>query len=107
MNFKQWIENREILYSWLSPRGEFVPLNGISHMDHSYSLGLNIGDMWQKGWFRINYLGDKIYANNEKLFINDRQKKALIDAAIENNMNYIVYDSGEDEKIIWSKDQAF
>lgn len=104
-SFKEWLfsENKEILHSWLSPQGKFIPLMGKSHGDYAQFLGSNIDQMWQKGWARIIYFADKIYAHNEKMPINSNQKKALIDAAIENHMNYVVYDSGDDEKIIWSE----
>ena len=44
-----------------------------------------------------------LFRSNEKMAINAQQTKALIDAAIENHMNYVIYDSGDDEKIIWSE----
>lgn len=103
MRFFVWLENRENLHSWLSPTGKFVPLMGKSHGDYAQSLGSNIDQMWEKGWARIIYFADKVYAHNEKMPLNFKQKNSLIDAAIENNMNHVVYDSGDNETIIWSE----
>lgn len=104
MKFIVWLENRENLHSWLNPQGEFISLNGKSHGDYSSSVGLNIDQMFLKGWLRITFYSNKIYAHNDKLkSINYKQKKSLIDLAIENHMSHVILDFGENEKIIWSE----
>jgi len=104
MHFKQFLENRENLHSWLSPKGEFFPLFG--HYNHGSWAQSNhnaqIDQMWKKGWFRINYYGTTLYAHNETMPLNQIQTKELIDSAIENHMEKVVWDSGNDEKVLWT-----
>ena len=76
---------------------------GKSHGDIAQAMGKTIDQMWAEGWFRIIYANNKLYAHNEKMMPNERQKSALIDGAIENHFSHVVYDSGDDERVIWSE----
>jgi len=96
-------EGREVGHSWLDRRGNFVPLNGKSHGDYAQNIGKTIDQMWAEGWMRVIFANNMLYAHNEKIAPNSKQIAALKNAAIENNFTHVVYDSGNDEKVIWSE----
>ena len=98
-----YLRGREVGHSWLDRRGNFVPLNGKSHGDYAQNIGKTIDQMWAEGWMRVIFANNMLYAHNEKIAPNSKQIAALKNAAIENNFTHVVYDSGNDEKVIWSE----
>lgn len=98
------------LQSWLSCRGEFFPLMGKSHTDDaSRHSGLSNSidakdDLFRKGWMRVTFLNDIIYINNPKVIPNREQNQELIDLAIiRGNINKIIHDNDNYEKVLWTK----
>ena len=98
-----FFEGREVGHSWLAPNGQFTPLNGKSHGDFAQRAGKTIDQMWAEGWLRVIFANNMLYAHNEVSFPNSKQKAALKNAAIENHFSHVIYDSGDDEKVIWSE----
>jgi len=100
-------EDKRDAYSWQSPSGRFIPVKS-THAQDAWEIGGKqpntdyIMNRWKAGWNRIHYAGDSLYCHNEVMPPNERQKRKLIDLAQEIGVNEIVYDGGEDSKIIWS-----
>jgi hypothetical protein len=58
-------------------------------------------NMFQKNWLRLNYYGNSVYAHNSIKCPNEKQMRELKSLAIENNVEKIVWDSEENEKVLW------
>ena len=61
-------------------------------------------DSWRKGFNRIHYYGDTLYVHNEVHYPSDRQIASLIQLALHNDFNKIVFDKGDNEKVLWTRD---
>ena len=117
MYFKSWIikEERDKLRSWLTPQGEFHPLQGKMHSDdalnfHSITSQYYkeaIEDLYKKGWQRVTNYVNTIMISNPYREPNRDQKEALINLAIEQNMSNVTYDNDKTETIIWDKSDKF
>lgn len=111
--------NLNIFYSWLSPSGEFFPIPNMETHDswmYRYMRRKGMIDLdiprghidvvetaFTKGWCRITRYGDSVYCHNSVYKPSGKILKALIDSAIEHNMGKIVWDSEDDEKVLWSE----
>ena len=60
--------------------------------------------LFNKGWQRITFYSKDLYANNNIKPPNQKQKKELIDLAITNNFERIIYDNENIDKVIWHVD---
>ncbi len=115
IKLKQLLEStnsEKYRYSWQLPSGKFSPVQ-YSHGTHAFKILsiLNPGwdpkndhimELWKKGYNRIVNSGNTLLVHNEIKPPSDKQKKALIDLAIECNDEYVEYDSGNNSKILWS-----
>lgn len=90
-------------HSWLSPGGVFHPVRHGSHGADAAKRGTSIEGMWADGWHRVTYVGRMLIAHNEHQGLNERQKQALTDHAIEEGYTHVLHDSGENEKVVWSE----
>jgi hypothetical protein len=93
--------------SWLSPHGKFYPVDkahGKTDIGILNTLDKRdiVNGMWKRGYIRVTYQGDRLYAHIEGNRMNDKQKQCLINLAIENDFDYIYYDTGDDGSIMWS-----
>ena len=108
-------------YSWLKPDGTFIPVK-YSHGSDAHNIRFrsfpnkndfdpkddHILELWKLGWQRItnsNWM-KSIYSHNEKMPPNSRQLKSLKDLAIELNADKVEWDSGNNEKVLWSSHDA-
>jgi len=101
-------------YSWQKPDGIFIPIK-YNHLDDAFILcgripGRDIDYLEERGWNRITHDKQYIICNNTHASPNDKQKKKLIELAIESGFKGIVWDAGEDAhiqyRIIWSKEDV-
>lgn len=100
------------LYSWLSPSGEFKVMQIDFLATHStlatqltgLKYPLNMSKLYGDGWQRITYYGYDIYSNNPTIAPNERQKKALINAAKKHNSQRIIWDNDDRSPVIWHAD---
>lgn len=116
LSFKCVFSSKEEMYSWLSPTGQFFPVD--RNGTHSEAAWLRFppkpGDTkpdplataWQAGWYRITYMGGTLYAHNDLVPPNPSQKKALEDLAIEQHMEDVQIDHNGDLSTIWSYQDA-
>jgi hypothetical protein len=76
------LEDRSDLYSWMDPNGKIHKFP--DHQTHGeFARNLmkasatqfhdNLNTMFFKGWFRLTYYGDLIYAHNSKRMPNIKQ----------------------------------
>ena len=93
-------------YSWLTPDGKFLPVINGSHAEYGYKNIIKstkvIDEMWKMGYMRVCFMGAVLMAHNEIMPPNDKQKKALINLAIECGDTAVEYDYGDDYKTLWS-----
>lgn len=100
------------LYSWLSPDGKFFELQNDFKTTHStlatqltgLKYPLNMSKLYGDGWQRITYYGDDIYSNNPTIAPNERQQKALINAAKNHYSQRIIWDNDDKSPVIWHAD---
>ena len=117
MYFKSWIikEERDKLRSWLTPQGEFHPLQGTMHSHDALNFHSRTSeffkeaqeDLYKKGWQRVTNYVNTIMISNPYREPNRDQKEALINLAIEQNMSTVTYDNDKTETIIWDKSDKF
>lgn len=102
---KEAIDISRKRYSWLTPYGTFLPIK-YSHGSDAVKFTGDVKDpimtAWQKGYFRITFMGSILIAHNEVMVPNDKQKASLINLAVETDAEKIEYDGGENQSIIWS-----
>ncbi len=100
-------------YGWIDPQGNYYPLRGHNnHVDgsrlHGFS-GKSYDEPMKAGWLRVTYFNNwnkiEIGINNDYMPPNRKQLKTTIDMAIENNVSYVYFDDGRDNKVIWSNDE--
>jgi hypothetical protein len=93
-------------YSWQYPSGVFKPIK-YSHGSDAFELTGEVKDpimeLWKKGFMRVVHMGNVLIAHNEVVPPTEKQKSALIDLAIQVGDVSVEYDSGNDQKIIWSE----
>lgn len=109
MKFKLFLEAHEDMHSWLRPDGTFKSLEGRDHGD-IFANDIAFDRALKDGWFRISYLKryeHELFANNPFRQLSQNQKKVLIDLAIENRMDKIIYDNEINLRVIWSRDERF
>lgn len=97
------------LYSWLAPNGKFHPLTDQTHAQYASALTylkypLSMGKLYDEGWQRITYYGEEIYSNNPTIAPNEKQKKALVQAAKDNFSQRIIWDNDYKSPVIWHAD---
>lgn len=112
MRFKQFLEDvRRDLYSWLSPDGKFYPVPSQGHDYAAYKIlkgevepYIALHTLMQRNWLRVTFYARNLVAHNEESkMINSIQRRALIDLAIQNNMESIDFDNGHREINLWNK----
>jgi hypothetical protein len=112
LSFDMFLEHRLDLHSWLDPQGNFYPvqtshyasaINIIQHLKIPLD-GNAVHSLMKLGWMRITYENTLLYANNGFKPLNSNQKKQLVDLAIENNIQKVVFDNDENERVIWSNE---
>lgn len=110
--FKETVKDSSNETSWLDPNGKFHPITRtsttefwLSHSNWALRHNYNINELFDQGWMRVIYIGDTLYVSNDNQILpNFIQKQNLADFAIVNKkFNYIAYDNGNDEKIIWTR----
>jgi len=107
-SFKLFLENRENLTSWLNPSGKFFPVQGsqthtnlaIQITHQAYPKCFQI--LLNKGWQRINYINNNLYAYNTIKPPNQSQLDSLIELAMINKINNIYYDNERSDEILWT-----
>jgi hypothetical protein len=104
---KESIFSRENAYSWQTPVGTFYRVHDTHDMDaRKRIVGMGVKDAvmsaFQKRYNRIHYYGDTIYVHNEVTFPSEKQVNYLIQLALHNEFEKIVYDGGNVEKILWT-----
>jgi hypothetical protein len=98
---------KKMAYSWQRPDGTFIPVR-YSHGSDAWEIAGKQPNtdycmiFWKRGWNRIWYNIHTLFCHNEVQFPNDNQKAALIDLAINMNLEKVEYDSGNNSKILWS-----
>jgi hypothetical protein len=108
--FTEWrlTEAREDLIAWLAPHGKFYPIiQPDTHQSWAVRFFKDknaVENIYKKGWVRVYYYSKTIYASNADNPPNARQRKELIDLALENGFNEVIWDSEENEKVIWSRE---
>ena len=100
------LESKENSYCWLTPTGKVIRVHN-THGETARKIFPNskdpIMEMWKLGYQRVTYMYDgSLLVNNELKFPTRQQLNILIDIAYDGNHDRIVYDSGENEKIIWT-----
>lgn len=114
-------QNKHMFYSWLSPNGDVYPIpSNQSHGDWAdnflKSKGLDTNKikkyesildiMFKKGWCRITKYGDTVYCHKTGIPPTERSLKNIIDACVENNIQFIKLDNETDiDKILWANEQ--
>jgi hypothetical protein len=97
---------REDSYSWLDPQGNFHPIpDGLTHAEAAVNNHRTEQDALQKkGWQRVTlgFNDTPLYADNEYMTPNSKQKKALIDHAIEEGHKVIVHSTSQKEHTLWA-----
>lgn len=107
MNFKIWLEASKEAHSWLSPNGEFNPVFGTTNHSNwavnylKSSIRNVMDDMYHLKWQRVYYSNKELYSNNELYGPNFKQKAALIDLAIIEKFDRVLYDNGDANFVIW------
>ena len=94
------------LHGWQTPDGQFLSMPlGWNHGDYaSNKLDTdNFHDLFLEGYMRITYIGNDLMVNNPFKLPCRKQVKELIDAAIENELETIIYDNDKDEQLLWKK----
>lgn len=108
--FKKFIENfsnPQNKYSWLDPQGTFHPVT-TDHIRFAQEITGNVlgyNEFFKKGYLRITYMGKILYANNPFKIPNEKQKRNLIDLAIFNNMDEIIFDNDKDDFSLWKNEK--
>ena len=115
--FKLWLnestasEYEEYLVSWLSSMGEFIPTEGMTHLDFAKKLVPNASSpeeardtLFNKGYMRVNFSNGILYANNPHVIPNRQQIEYLKELPLElDYINEIVYDNDRSAKTLWSR----
>ena len=115
--FKLWLnestasEYEEYLVSWLSSMGEFIPTEGMTHLDFAKKLVPNASSpeeardtLFNKGYMRVNFSNGILYANNPHVIPNRQQIEYLKELPLElDYINEIVYDNDRSTKTLWSR----
>ena len=115
--FKLWLnestasEYEEYLVSWLSSMGEFIPTEGMTHLDFAKKLVPNASSpeeardtLFNKGYMRVNFSNGILYDNNPHVMPNRRQIEYLKELPLElDYINEIVYDNDRSTKTLWSR----
>jgi len=95
-------------YSWQKPNGDFIPVKDTHHTDAIKNkivlptIKDPIMEAWKRGYNRIHYYGKDLYVHNEVHSPNVDQVRKLIRLAMDSEVERIIYDSGNNEKILWS-----
>ena len=102
------LEDRKNSHCWISPAGRIIPVDN-THDFTARKLSPGpakhdaIMDLWKKGYLRVTYMYDgSLLVNNEVMMPNDIQMRQLMRIAADGEHDKIVYDSGDNEKILWS-----
>jgi len=117
LKFKMWLresrasEFEQYLISWMSSLGEFLPTEGMTHVDFAKELEPNASSpeearetLFNKGYMRINFSNGILYANNPRIMPNPRQVEYLKELPVElDYINEIVYDNDRSTKTLWSR----
>lgn len=104
--------------SWLSPDGKFYPITSMDHgiegkdiiqkiYNNEVSGDINVYEfLMKKGWIRVTYIHDTIYANNYVIdSIAPTQKSQLKNLAIESKMKTVRFDGSVKNYVIWEDSQ--
>jgi hypothetical protein len=115
VKFKLWLnestasEYKEYLVSWLSSFGEFIPTEGITHLDFAKELVPDAKSpedardtLFKKGYMRVNFSNDILYVNNPYTMPNNRQIEYLKEIPfVLDYIKQIVYDNDRSTKTLW------
>lgn len=118
MNFREWLlESNHDKDSWQDPNGNFHPTQTTHGGDASRivaSMNLPIPVPMEKhmeylfnlGWMRVWNYEKELIVNNPVKVPNFKQKRALINLALEHKMIIVLYDNGvatpDDQTVLWS-----
>ena len=100
----------ESFRAWLSPEGKMLPIEAPTHEQDAWNkLGKGASmesasvKLYGYGWLRVvSYGSNAIMANTEDgKGITPRQKKELIDTAIEQGVTHVLFDNGNSYRTIW------
>lgn len=117
LKFKLWLNESTVselesyLISWLSTLGEFIPTEGMTHVDFAKELEPKANSpeeareiLFNKGYMRINFSNGILYANNPRMMPNQRQIEYLKELPLElDYIKEIVYDNDRTTKTLWSR----
>lgn len=105
------VESRKDMYSWMNSKGKTFSIIDYRKKDHGdlakYLLAdasANYSDMFSLGYLRITHFNNLLYAHNPLNKPNPQQLKSLKDIAIENRMLQVLWDSEEDDVVLWHND---
>ena len=98
-------------HSWQTPSGKFYPIADTHDMDaRKKFVGMRskdaVLDAFKKGYNRIHHYSTTLYAHNEIYPLNDVQKNALIQLALHNDFDKLIFDAGEENYVIWSRNDV-
>lgn len=91
-------------YGWLKPDGTYIPVF-TNHGDY-LSKNTKFVSVWtaiENGWCRVTYVGGILYANANS--INPKQKRELINLALESGKEKINLDNDGDTRTIWQREE--
>jgi len=117
VKFKLWLnestasEFEEYLVSWLSSLGEFIPTEGMTHLDFAKELEPDASSpekarnkLFKKGYMRVNFSNGILYANNPYVMPNNRQIEYLKEIPfVLDYINEIEYDNDRSTTKLWSR----
>ena len=117
VKFKLWLnestasEYEEYLVSWLSSLGEFIPTEGMTHLDFAKELVPDASSpenardiLFKKGYMRVNFSNGILYANNPYVMPNRRQIEYLKEIPfVLDYIKEIIYDNDRSTKTIWPR----
>ena len=116
VKFKLWLnestasEYEEYLVSWLSSLGEFIPTEGMTHLDFAKELVPDASSpeeardkLFKQGYMRVNFSNGILYVNNPYTMPNRRQIEYLKEIPfVLDYIDEIVYDNDRSTQVIWS-----
>lgn len=91
------------LMAWLDTNGGFhgVKTHG-THEAWADANGTTKADLQAAGWMRVTPGGSTLWAANPHRGPNERQKSALVDAAMEHGFDNLSHDNDRAERVLWS-----
>jgi hypothetical protein len=115
VKFKLWLnestasEYEGYLVSWLSSLGEFIPTEGMTHLNFAKELVPDASSpedardkLFKKGYMRVNFSNGILYANNPYVMPNRRQIEYLKEIPfVLDYIKEIIYDNDRSTTTLW------